>query len=102
MLPVAPVEDVEDFVVDADRDGEAHDGHGDGGEHGDDAELEQGQQADHYPRQNHAGPLCVLPVDQVHDWEGRRRDKEINNISFMVVMNKIITSLKCFMNRCLI
>lgn len=47
MLPVAPVEDVEDFVVDADRDGEAHDGHGDRGEHGDDAELEQGQQADH-------------------------------------------------------
>lgn len=47
MLPVAPVEDVEDLVVDADRDGEAHDGHGDGGEHGDDAELEQGQQADH-------------------------------------------------------
>lgn len=47
MLPVAPVEDVEDLVVDADRDGEAHDGHGGGGEHGDDAELEQGQQADH-------------------------------------------------------
>lgn len=47
MLPVAPVEDVKDFVVDADRDGEAHDGHGDGGEHSDDAELEQGQQAHH-------------------------------------------------------
>lgn len=47
MLPITPVEDEEEFVVDSDRDGEAHDGQGDHGEHGDDAELKQGQQADH-------------------------------------------------------
>lgn len=70
VLPIAPVENVEEFVVDADRDGEAHDGHGDGGEHGDDAELEQGQQADHQPGQHHARPFRVLPVDQVHHWGG--------------------------------
>ncbi len=47
MHSVAPVEDVEDLVVDAHRDGEAHDGEGDCGDHSDDAELEQGQQANH-------------------------------------------------------
>lgn len=47
MFSVAPVEDVEDLVVDAHGDGEAHDGQADCGDHGDDAELEQGQQADH-------------------------------------------------------
>lgn len=109
MLAVAPAEDVKDFVVDTDRDGEAHDGHGDSGEHGDDAELEQGQQADHQPRQHHAGPLRVLPVDQVHHWDGRRRDKErvlmllthffIVNILFMSVMTEILTSPKCFYNK---
>ncbi len=66
MLSVAPVEDEEDLVVDAHRDGEAHDGEGDCGDHSDDAELEQGQQADHQPCQHHACPLRVLPEDQVH------------------------------------
>lgn len=39
MLSIAPVEDEEEFVVDSDWDGEAHDGQGDRGEHGDDAKL---------------------------------------------------------------
>lgn len=47
MLSVTPVQDVEDLVVDAHRDGEAHDSQWDCGDDGDDAELEQGQQADH-------------------------------------------------------
>lgn len=47
VFSIAPAEDVEDLVVDAHWDGEAHDGQGDRGDHGDDAELEQGQQADH-------------------------------------------------------
>lgn len=47
VLSIAPAEDVEDLVVDPHWDGEAHDGQGDCGDHSDDAELEQGQQADH-------------------------------------------------------
>lgn len=46
---IAPAKDVEDLIVDAHRDGEAHDSEGDSGDHSDDAELEQGQQAHHQP-----------------------------------------------------
>lgn len=66
MLSISPAEDVEELVVDAHRDGEAHDSQGDSGDHSDDAELEQGQQAHHQPREHHAASLHVLPVDQVH------------------------------------
>lgn len=45
VFSIAPAEDVEDLVVDAHWDGEAHDSQGDCGDHSDDAELEQGQQA---------------------------------------------------------
>lgn len=76
MCSISPVEDVEDLVVDAHWDGEAHDSQWDSGEHRDDAELEQGQQADHYPCQDHACPLRVLPVDHVHHWKTRWEERE--------------------------
>lgn len=43
MFSVPPAEDVEKLVVNAYRDGEAHDCQGDGGDHRDDAELKQGK-----------------------------------------------------------
>lgn len=49
MHSIAPAEDVEDLVVDAHWYSEAHDSQGDSGDHCDDAELEQGQQAQHQP-----------------------------------------------------
>jgi len=75
MLPVGPVEDVEDLVVDARGDGEADDGQREGGDHGDDAELEQGQQSHHQARQHHGRTLRVLPVDQIHHWGDERAVK---------------------------
>lgn len=81
MLSIAPLERVDDAVVDPHGDGAAHDGQGDCGDHGDDAQLEQGQQAHHQPREHNACSLCVLPVDQVHRWrtgeEGRGREIEL-------------------------
>lgn len=47
MLSISPAEDVEELVIGAHRYGEAHDSQGDSGDHSDDAELEQGQQAHH-------------------------------------------------------
>lgn len=73
MLSVAPLERVDDAVVDPHGDGAAHDGQGGRGDHGDDAQLEQRQQAHHQPRQHHACPLRVLPVDQVHHWRTAKR-----------------------------
>lgn len=85
VLFVAPLERVDDAVVDPHRDGTAHDGQGDCGDHGDDAQLEQGQQAHHQPCEHHARSLCVLPVDQVHHWktgeEERGRDAELTEYS---------------------
>lgn len=76
MLSIAPAEDIEDLVVDAHWDGEAHDSEGDGGDHGDDVELEQRQQAHHQARQHHARPLRVLPVDQVHYCNTGREEED--------------------------
>lgn len=73
VLSVAPLERVDDAVVDPHGDGAAHDGQGGRGDHGDDAQLEQRQQAHHQPSQHHACPLRVLPVDQVHHWRTAKR-----------------------------
>lgn len=75
MLSIAPLERVDDAVVDPHGDGAAHDGQGDCGDHGDDAQLEQGQQAHHQPRQHHARSLRVLPVDQVHRWRTGEQER---------------------------
>lgn len=75
MLSIAPLERVDDAIVDPHRDGAAHDGQGDCGDHGDDAQLEQGQQAHHQRRQHHARSLRVLPVDQVHHWRTGEQER---------------------------
>lgn len=75
VLSIAPLERMDDAVVDPHGDGAADDGQGDCGEHGDDAQLEQGQQAHHQPRQHNARSLRVLPVDQVHRWTTGEEEK---------------------------
>lgn len=47
MQPIAPLQGMEDVVVDANTHGDADDSQGGGGDHGDDAKLEQGQQTHH-------------------------------------------------------
>lgn len=56
---------MQQVAVDADRNGEAHDSQRKSGEHSDDTELEERQQAHHQAGEHHARPLSVLPVDQI-------------------------------------
>lgn len=84
VLSVAPLESVDEAIVDPHGDGAADDSQGDCGDHGDDAQLEQGQQAHHQPRQHHACSLRVLPVDQVHHWRRGKSKRETVDIVIIV------------------
>lgn len=65
---ISELQSMQQFAVDAHRNGEAHDGQRNSGEHSDDTELEEKQQTHHQAGEHHACPLGVLPVDQIHYW----------------------------------
>lgn len=66
MHPGIPAQDLQEFIVQTKREGDAHDSQTDVGEHGDGTELEQAGQTNHQPREHHTGPPHVPPVQQIN------------------------------------
>ena len=62
-----PAQHLQQFVVEAEGEGETHGPQTDVGENSDGAELEQTGQADHQAREDHASPPHIPPVHQIHD-----------------------------------
>lgn len=66
--PGVPAQQLQEFIIEAQGEGDAHGCQTDVRENGDDAELEDAGQADHQAREHHAGLPHVPPVHQIHDW----------------------------------
>lgn len=66
--PGVPAQQLQQFIIETQGEGNAHGGQTDVGEDGDDAELEHAGQADHQAREHHARLLHVPPVHQILDW----------------------------------
>lgn len=66
-----PAQQLQQFVIKAEDEGDRHDTKTDVGEHGDGAELEQTGQTDHQTREHHTGLSHLTPIHQIHNYSGR-------------------------------
>lgn len=66
--PGVPAQQLQQFIIEAQGEGEAHGDQTDVRENGDDTELEHAGQADHQACEHHTGLPHIPPVHQIHDW----------------------------------
>lgn len=72
MDPRVPAQQLQQFIVETEGEGDTHGTQADVGEHGDGTELEHAGQTDHQAREHHTGPPHVPPIHQIHNCTRRR------------------------------
>lgn len=80
MDPGVPAQQLQEFIVKPEGEGDAHDTQTEVGEHGDGAELEQTGQTDHQPREHHTGLCRFTPVHQIHNYSRRHTHTHIHTL----------------------
>lgn len=75
--PGVPAQQLQQFIVETEGEGDTQGPQTDVGENRDGTELEHTGQTDHQPREHHTGPPHVPPVHQIHNCT--RRGTHVRN-----------------------
>lgn len=67
-----PAQQLQEFIIEAEGKGDAHDTQADVGDDSDGTELEHTGQTDHQPREDHAGAPHAPPVHQIYNCKTRQ------------------------------
>lgn len=74
--PGVPAQQLQQFIVKTQHEGDTHDAQTDVRDDGDGTELEQTGQTDHQPCEHHTGPPHLPPIHQIHNCTRRCTEKQ--------------------------